>query len=115
MCCLATRPILLPPSMTASLRSIVRLVPCRLRRAVLDLGVRRSGSPDEKLLKETHFLLTAQQHLKELNLRYFPQSGMTDQEMIAATAARVGFQMPKQVTPPDADAVPPSGPKGTVA
>ena len=81
------------------LRSLLRLVPCRLRTGVVDY-VRRApadGSNASSLLKETHHLLSAQLHLKELNERYFPQSGMSEKEVVAATAARVGFQMPKEV------------------
>ena len=38
----------------------------------------------------------AQKHLLELNLKYFPQSGMTEKEIIEATAKRVGFNMPAE-------------------
>jgi hypothetical protein len=82
--------------MTASLRSLIRLVPCRLRSSVLDY-VRRHA-PDAKsdaLFREVHFLWSTQRHLKQLNEKYFPQSGMTQAEVVAATAARVGFRMPK--------------------
>ena len=30
----------------------------------------------------------------ELNLRYFPQSGMTERELLGKIANRVGFQAP---------------------
>ena len=47
------------------------------------------------LCTESHFLLRAQQHLRELNERYFPLSGKSQQEVVAATAARVGLRMPE--------------------
>jgi len=80
-----------------SKRSLLRLVPCRLRGGVIDY-VRRAAADGNKLAlqREVHFLLSSQQHLKELNEKYFVQSGMTQQEIVAATAARVGFRMPKQ-------------------
>lgn len=80
----------------ASLRSLIRLLPCRLRSGVADY-VRRAPRTDgnAKLLREAEFLLASHRHLQELNERYFPQSGMSQQEVVAATAARVGFRMPK--------------------
>lgn len=90
------------------LRELLRLLPCRpserakFRSVVIDV-VRHLPAPpaaaaaDQALATETLFLLRAQQHLKELNERYFPTSGMSEKEVIAATAARVGFRMPKQV------------------
>ena len=35
-----------------------------------------------------------------LNKRYFPQSGMTQQEVVVATAKRVGLAMPEQSEQP---------------
>jgi hypothetical protein len=58
-------------------------------------------TPDDPLLREAEFLLRAQKHLHELNERYFPQSGMTPQEVVESTAARVGFRLPKQADPVD--------------
>ena len=79
------------------LRSLLRMVPCRFRGSVLGLTRSRpqSDAAADALLREMHFLLSAQQHLKILNKKYFPTSGMSEQEVIAATAARVGFRMPK--------------------
>jgi hypothetical protein len=90
--------------MPPSVRDLIRVLPCRLsempslRTEVAD--VLRATSTDgasgaNGLLTETHFLLRAQQHLHVLNVRYFPQSGKSQQEVVAATAARVGLQMPK--------------------
>mmetsp|Transcript_29324 Transcript_29324/g.75602 ORF Transcript_29324/g.75602 Transcript_29324/m.75602 type:complete len:89 (+) Transcript_29324:101-367(+) len=83
------------------MRSLVRLVPSRLRASAMAYmnGAPRSDS-NAMLLQEMQTMLSAQQHLKTLNERYFPQSGMSQQEVVAATAARVGFQMPKQATDP---------------
>ena len=71
-------------------------MPCRLRGSVGEY-IKKLPESDRNtnLLRETHFLLRAHEHLRELNERYFPQSGMTQQEVVAATAARVGFRMPK--------------------
>ena len=85
------------------LRALLRLIPCRpsesarFRASVLSVARRppESGAAADALLRETHFLLDAQQHLQVLNERYFPSSGMTPQEVVTATAARVGFKMPK--------------------
>ena len=34
----------------------------------------------------------------DLNVKYFPQSGMTQKEIVEATAARVGYRMPPKPT-----------------
>ena len=85
----------------SSLRDLLRFVPCRFRTGVMDV-VRRAGrtTKTEAMLKEVHFLLSAQRHSKALDARYFPQSGKTERQVVEATAARVGFRMPKTV---DAD------------
>ena len=80
----------------ATTRSLRRLMPRELSDLRSEVAaVARSAAKDGRLLTEAHFLLRAQQHLHELNVRYFPQSGMTQQEIVAATAARVGLRMPK--------------------
>lgn len=81
----------------ASLRSLLRLVPCSLRSSVVDY-VRRTppGEANANMLREAQYLLKSHRHLQELNEKYFPQSGMSQQEVVAATAARVGFRMPQQ-------------------
>ena len=55
-----------------------------------------SDTKQQRIDKEAEFLVDAHAHLADLNARYFPQSGMTQKEVVAATAARVGLQMPKQ-------------------
>lgn len=99
----------------ATVRSLVRSLPCRpsemphLRNALADVLAAKptttASSPRATgLLEEAQFLLSAQQHLDELNQRYFPQSGMTQKEAIASVAARVGFQMPKSIDDAAAEA-----------
>ena len=79
------------------LRTLLRLLPCRpserarFRAQVIKLARSRveTGEQERKRelqLKEATFLLCAQQHLKELNARYFPTSGMSQQEVVAATS-----------------------------
>lgn len=81
------------------MRDLIRSLPCRpselpsLRGELLDAV--KNGPANSGLLAEANFLLRAQQHLKELNARYFPLSGKSQQEVVAATAARVGLRMPK--------------------
>ena len=82
----------------ASVRELLRCLPCRpseaprLRSALADVLGR--SSPPDALLAEATYLLRAQRHLAALNARYFPQSGMSEREVVAATAARVGLRMP---------------------
>lgn len=89
-----------------SLRSLLRELPCRpsehsrFRSIVVDAmrqhaAGESSAPPAADLAKEALFLLRAQRHLKELNLKYFPTSGMSQKEVVEATAARVGLRMPK--------------------
>ena len=97
------------------MQALLEVLPCRpaelarFRTAIGDAFAKQLqappvGLPKDHLIAETAFMLHSQAHLAELNARYFPQSGMTDKEIVAATAARVGFQMPKTV-----DAEPPAG------
>ena len=85
--------------MVSSLRTFLRLLPCRaeelprFRSNVIDYVRGQAVSP--ALSRELEFHLRAQEHLKELNLRYFPQSGLSERELIAATARRVGFKAPE--------------------
>ena len=87
----------------ASVRQLVRCLPCRpseaplLRSTLTDVLTR--SSPPDALLTETLHLLKAQRHLAVLNARYFPQSGMSEKEVVAATAARVGLRMPEDAPP----------------
>lgn len=108
-----------PSCAWSMLRTLLRLLPCRpserarFRAQVIKLARSRveTGEQERKRelqLKEATFLLCAQQHLKELNARYFPTSGMSQQEVVAATAARVGFRMPKSDANPIEDAGTPS-------
>ena len=91
------------------LRAVLRQLPCRppqrpyFRSEVI--ATARDLPATSTLGEEALFLLRAQQHLHELNMRYFPQSGMTEKEVVAATAARVGFRMPKS-DPPSSSAPP---------
>ena len=86
------------------LTRMLDLLPCRpseltrFRAAIKTAFAPAEGvaSSESALLKETEFMLRSQAHLAELNARYFPQSGMTDKEVVEATAARVGFRMPKE-------------------
>ena len=87
------------------LRELLRILPCRqsalqqFRGYVLE-AVRLGEGKTAAQADEMIFLLRAQKHLLDLNLRYFPQSGMSEKEVIEATAKRVGFNMPK--VPPGA-------------
>ena len=90
-----------------SLRALLRALPCRpsampeLRGPLVEaLGDGGTSGGRKALLSEATFLLQAQQHLEELNQRYFPLSGKTQQEVVAATAARVGLRMPKAADGP---------------
>lgn len=93
----------------ATARALIKSLPCRpselpqLHSEILDVlrAPRASAADANVLLTEAHFLYRAQQHLLELNERYFPQSGKSQKEVVAATAARVGFQMPKIANPPE--------------
>ena len=93
-----------PPPMPVSppLRALIRSLPCRpsvmpkLRDAFADLAKASSPSAaDSPMVAETLFYLKSQNHLNELNLRYFPQSGMSQRELTESTAKRVGLNMPK--------------------
>lgn len=89
------------------LKAMLELLPCRpaelsrFRTAIGDAFAAAAarpppaGVPKDHLVAETAFMLRSQATLHELNERYFPQSGMTDKEVVAATAARVGLAMPK--------------------
>ena len=86
------------------LTRVLDLLPCRpseltrFRSAIKTAFAPPAGTApaDSALLKETEFMLRSQATLAELNARYFPQSGMTEKEVVEATAARVGFRMPKE-------------------
>lgn len=56
---------------------------------------RATAAGCELAAREAEFMLSSQAELAELNLRYFPTSGMTDQQVVEATAARVGFSLDK--------------------
>lgn len=73
----------------------------QLRDAFVDVAKASSPSAaSSSIVSETTFYLQSMQHLLELNLRYFPQSGKSQKEVVAATAARVGLQMPKKFQDP---------------
>ena len=75
------------------LRELLRILPCRpsalqqFRGYVLE-AVRLGEGKTAAQADEMIFLLRAQKHLLDLNLRYFPQSGMSEKEVIEATAKR---------------------------
>ena len=92
----------------AALKGVLKLLPCRpaelgkFQKVFVEAGEHMIASkpagakePLAALATEYEFLLSSQKHLHELNMRYFPQSGMTEREVIEATARRVGFNMPK--------------------
>lgn len=85
--------------MASSLRAFLRLLPCRplerQRTRAEVVAYLREQPPTPALSRELTFHLQAQAHLRELNLRYFPQSGLTEREIIAKTAERVGFKAPE--------------------
>ena len=92
--------------MYPALRSFLRLLPCRpahlqrFRADAVDIVRRRPASPQlDSLAREYTFHLRAQEHLMELNLRYFPQSGMTERELLGKIANRVGFKAPEWKDP----------------
>ena len=90
------------------LRTLLKTLPCRPSeisselRGALEAAAKSTpeSAANSGLCTESYFLLHAQQHLRELNERYFPLSGKSQQEVVAATAARVGFSMPKTNQPP---------------
>mgnify|MGYP002838199074 CR=1 FL=1 len=90
------------------LKDLLKTLPCRPSELSSELhGVLKDvaksmpeSAANSGLCTESHFLLRAQQHLRELNERYFPLSGKSQQEVVAATAARVGLSMPKTNLPP---------------
>lgn len=87
-----------------ALKSLLKILPCRPAELEKFQGFFIESGKDmlaakpsiAELTKEYEFLLRAQKHLLELNLKYFPQSGMTEKEIIEATAKRVGFNMPAE-------------------
>ena len=97
-------------SWRAACRGLLRMLPGRPAelprfRAAVAAALRRPLSPAQPaptaesatvVLREVNFLLRSQQELAELNERYFPQSGMSQQDIVKATAARVGLAMPKE-------------------
>lgn len=93
----------------SALRSLLRLLPCRpselprFRSAIVAYARRQPTEPgNDALAREYEFHLQAQKHLRELNERYFPQSGLSEKEMIGRTAAMVGYNLPKEYSPKDA-------------
>lgn len=86
--------------MLSNLRELLRILPCRptevsnFRGYVIESARAMLGKPapnkNAELNSEVLFLLRAQQHLHDLNIKYFPQSGMSEREVIEATAKRVG-------------------------
>ena len=66
-----------------------------MRAEVVSAAREMSKEQAEAIGREYLFLLESQRKLQELNEKYFPQSGMTQQEIIEATAKRVGLNMPK--------------------
>ena len=91
-----------------SLRGFLRLLPCRpahlsrFRAEVVAYIRGRPSSPElDSLSREYAFHLSAQAHLHELNLRYFPQSGMTERELLGKIANRVGFKTPEPWKKPE--------------
>ena len=86
--------------MLSNLRQLLRILPCHakelpnFRGYVIQSARARLGKPapnkNAELTSEALFLLRAQQHLRNLNIKYFPQSGMSEREVIEATAKRVG-------------------------
>ena len=83
-------------------RALIRALPRRpsampeLRGVLAEaVGGADTSAGKQALLQEATFLMQAQRHLDELNKRYFPLSGKSQQEVVAATAARVGLSMPK--------------------
>ena len=87
------------------LRAILRLLPCRTSELARFRGevveVARTANATTSLASETLYMLRAQHKLMELNAKYFPQSGMSEQEVVEATAARVGLRLPKAEPPPE--------------
>mmetsp|Transcript_46788 Transcript_46788/g.115913 ORF Transcript_46788/g.115913 Transcript_46788/m.115913 type:complete len:95 (+) Transcript_46788:140-424(+) len=87
------------------LRSFLRLLkPCRnaqhFRSEVVGYARRKPATAgSHKLSKEYLVYLRAQAHMNDLNLRYFPQSGMTERELLGKIANRVGFKAPEWKNP----------------
>ena len=79
-------------------RSLVRALPyttSEIRAELADILAKpNSPSKANGLLTEATFLLGAQRHLEVLNAKYFPQSQKSQQEVLEATAARVGVRVP---------------------
>ncbi|KAL3922894.1 MAG: hypothetical protein SGPRY_004395 [Prymnesium sp.] len=86
----------------SGVRSFLRLFPCRPEQrqafraqAVSYIRGQPTSPKLDALTREYEFHLRAQAQLKELNLRYFPQSGMTERELLSKIANRVGFKAPE--------------------
>ena len=92
------------PIETPTLRTFLRALQCRpsevqrFRSAVVDLyRRRRDDTPPEELdlmARDMLSYMRAKTHLKELETKYFPGSGLTQPELVAKTAAMVGLAMP---------------------
>jgi len=102
---IAARNSLAPmPIETPTLRTFLRALQCRpsevqrFRSAVVDLyRRRRDDTPPEELdlmARDMLSYMRAKTHLKELETKYFPGSGLTQPELVAKTAAMVGLAMP---------------------
>ena len=102
---IAARKSLAPmPIETPTLRTFLRALQCRpsevqrFRSAVVDLyRRRRDDTPPEELdlmARDMLSYMRAKTHLKELETKYFPGSGLTQPELVAKTAAMVGLAMP---------------------
>ena len=100
------------PIETPTLRTFLRALQCRpsevqrFRSAVVDLyRRRRDDTPPEELdlmARDMLSYMRAKTHLKELETKYFPGSGLTQPELVAKTAAMVGLAMPKMDDDPAA-------------
>lgn len=82
-----------------SLKALLGALPSKLAESPIRAEVTKvfGDGGRQALLTETTFLLKAQEHLEELNKRYFPLSGKSQQEVVEATAARVGLRMPEKL------------------
>jgi hypothetical protein len=82
----------------ALLRQIIRALPCgkselpRFRSA----AVRMARTTEPAVGKELLFHLQSQQHLRELNERYFPHSELSERERVQKVANLVGLEVPKE-------------------
>ena len=88
------------------LRPLLRLLPCRpahvhrFRTDIVEYVRKRPASAElDALSREYAFHLKAQAHLMDLNMRYFPQSGMSERELIGKIANKVGFKAPEWKDP----------------